>query len=159
MTAATNYLEPMRLAIGEAQRAVESFDEVPVGAVLLDGSGAVIATAHNLREAQHDPSGHAEILAMRAAARDRKDWRLEDCTLVVTLEPCVMCAGAIVAARIPRVVFGAWDERLGASGSLYDILRDARLGKPVEVIPGVLEEECSQQLRQFFAERRISGSK
>ena len=96
-------------------------------------------------------------MAIRKAALDRRDWRLEDLTLVVTLEPCVMCAGAIVAARIPRVVFGAWEERAGASGSLYDIIRDARLGRPAEVITGVLEAECSTQLREFFEAKRLSN--
>lgn len=134
--------------------AAQSGADVPVGAILLDASGAVIATAHNNREVTHDPTGHAEIIAIREATSKLGDWRLEGCTLVVTLEPCVMCAGAIVAARIPRVVFGAWDERVGASGSLYDLLRDARLGQPVEVIPGVREHECSAQLKEFFAAKR-----
>jgi tRNA(adenine34) deaminase len=151
--------ESMRLALAEGAVAADLSGDVPVGAVLLNANGEVIALGRNEREANQDPSAHAEIVALRRAAADRSDWRLEDCTLVVTLEPCVMCAGAIVAARIPRVVFGAWDERVGASGSLYDVLRDARLGKPVEVISGVLEAECSAQLTQFFEERRISGSK
>ncbi|MFM6963897.1 MAG: tRNA adenosine(34) deaminase TadA [Micrococcales bacterium] len=141
----------MRTAIAEA---AASDDDVPVGALLVNQDGAIVATGHNTREAEHDPTGHAEIVAIRDAARARGDWRLEDLTLVVTLEPCVMCAGAIVAARIPRVVFGAWDERVGASGSLYDLLRDRRLGAPVEVLAGVLEAECSAQLKDFFANRR-----
>ncbi|MDE2592503.1 MAG: nucleoside deaminase [Actinomycetales bacterium] len=134
--------------------AAQSGADVPVGALIIDASGEVIAAAHNNREVTHDPTGHAEIVAIREATAKRGDWRLEGCTLVVTLEPCVMCAGAIVAARIPRVVFGAWDERVGASGSLYDLLRDARLGAPVEVIAGVLEAECATQLREFFAAKR-----
>lgn len=134
--------------------AAQSGADVPVGAILLDASGAVLAAAHNNREVTHDPTGHAEIIAIREATAKLGDWRLEGCTLVVTLEPCVMCAGAIVAARIPRVVFGAWDERVGASGSLYDLLRDARLGQPVEVIAGVREQECSAQLKEFFAAKR-----
>lgn len=134
--------------------AAESGSDVPVGAILLDASGAVLATAHNNREVTHDPTGHAEIVAIREATAKIGDWRLDGCTLVVTLEPCVMCAGAIVAARIPRVVFGAWDERVGASGSLYDLLRDGRLGQPIEVIPGVREQECSAQLKEFFAGKR-----
>jgi tRNA(adenine34) deaminase len=146
-----NYEELMRQAIAEA---ADSGDDVPVGALLLSADGEVIARGHNEREADHDPTAHAEIVAIRRAAADRKDWRLEDCTLVVTLEPCVMCAGAIVAARIGRVVFGAWDARVGASGSLYDVIRDARLGAPAEVIGGVLEAECSAQLRTFFEARR-----
>ena len=141
----------MRQAIAEA---ADSGDDVPVGALILSADGEVIARGHNEREADSDPTAHAEIVAIRRAAADRQDWRLEDCTLVVTLEPCVMCAGAIVAARIGRVVFGAWDARVGASGSLYDVIRDARLGAPAEVIGGVLEVECSAQLRTFFEARR-----
>jgi tRNA(adenine34) deaminase len=136
------------------QTAWQSGDEVPVGAVLVSATGDVLATAHNLREAKSDPTSHAEIEVIRKAASDLSDWRLENTTLFVTLEPCVMCAGAIVAARIPRVVFGAWDERVGAAGSIYDVLRDSRLGKPVEVIPGVLEAECSALLRTFFEAKR-----
>ena len=146
-----NYEELMRAAIAEA---AESGDDVPVGALIVAPDGEVIAFGHNEREADHDPTGHAEIVAIRRAAKLRKDWRLEDCTLVVTLEPCVMCAGAIVAARIGRVVFGAWDARVGASGSLYDLIRDARLGAPAEVIGGILEADCSAQLRAFFETKR-----
>lgn len=146
-----NYEELMREAIAEA---ADSGEDVPVGAVVLSADGEVIARGHNEREADSDPTAHAEIVAIRRAAAERQDWRLEDCTLVVTLEPCVMCAGAIVAARIGRVVFGAWDARVGASGSLYDVIRDARLGAPAEVIGGVLEAECSAQLRTFFEARR-----
>jgi tRNA(adenine34) deaminase len=138
-------------ALAEAARSAE---DVPVGAVIIDGDGQVIGTGHNEREAKHDPTAHAEIVAIRKAAEAKGSWRLEDCTLVVTLEPCVMCAGAIVSARIPRLVFGAWDERVGASGSLYDLTRDARLGAPLEVIPGVMQEECAEQLREFFASKR-----
>jgi tRNA(adenine34) deaminase len=136
------------------QVAAQSGDEVPVGAVLVSSSGEVLATAHNLREAKSDPTSHAEIEVIRKATSDLSDWRLENTTLFVTLEPCVMCAGAIVAARIPRVVFGAWDERVGAAGSIYDVLRDSRLGKPVEVIPGVLEAESSGLLKAFFEAKR-----
>ena len=141
----------MHLALDEARR---SGDEVPVGAVLVDTKGIVLATSHNLREQKSDPTSHAEIEVIRRAAATIEDWRLENTTLFVTLEPCVMCAGAIVAARIPRVVFGAWDERVGASGSIYDVLRDPRLGKPIEVTAGVLEHECSAVLKDFFAGRR-----
>jgi tRNA(adenine34) deaminase len=144
----------MHLALDEASR---SGDEVPVGAVLVDDHGKVLATSHNLREQKSDPTSHSEIEVIRQAAATREDWRLEGATLFVTLEPCVMCAGAIVAARIPRVVFGAWDERVGASGSIYDILRDPRLGKPVEVVSAVLEAECSALLKDFFANRRELG--
>ena len=149
----------MRLALAEAQKAVEASADVPVGAVLLDANGEVLAVGRNERELHNDPTAHAEIVAIRAATQDRNDWRLEDTTLVVTLEPCVMCAGAILAARIGRVIFGAWDSPAGASGSPYDLLRDARLGKPVEVYGGVLAEEANFQLRDFFAQRRMSGSK
>lgn len=141
----------MHLALAEAKAAG---DEVPVGAVLVSDEGEVLARAHNLRELNSDPTSHAEIEVIRLAGERLKDWRLENSTLFVTLEPCVMCAGAIVGSRIPRVVFGAWDERLGAAGSVYDILRDSRLGKPVEVIPGVLEVECTVLLKEFFASRR-----
>ena len=146
----------MRQAVSLAS---SSNDDVPVAALLVDQTGAVVATAVNDKEVNFDPTGHAEIVAIRKATEMRQDWRLEDLTLVVTLEPCVMCAGAIVAARIPRVVFGAWDVRVGAAGSLYDILRDSRLGKPVEVIGGVLEDECAAQLRKFFEVRRLPANK
>jgi tRNA(adenine34) deaminase len=136
------------------EAASQSGDEVPVGAVLVSDAGDVLAAAHNLRESKKDPTSHAEIEVIRKAASDLSDWRLENTTLFVTLEPCVMCAGAIVAARIPRVVFGAWDERVGAAGSIYDVLRDSRLGKPVEVIPGVLEAESSGLLKSFFEAKR-----
>ncbi len=149
-----NYEALMDLALAEAQ---QSGDDVPVGALVVAASGEIIGRAHNNREVTHDPTGHAEIIAIREATNFLTDWRLDGCTLVVTLEPCVMCAGAIVAARIPRVVFGAWDERVGASGSLYDLLRDGRLGNPVEVIAGVKEVEASAQLKKFFAERRVQG--
>ena len=141
----------MRHAIDEAEM---SGTEVPVGALILDTSGEVIASGHNQKESKTDPTSHAEIEAIRAACEKLGDWRLENCTLVVTLEPCVMCAGAIVAARIPKVVFGAWDEKVGASGSLYDLLRDSRLGRPVEVTGGVLANECSQLLAEFFEAQR-----
>jgi len=134
--------------------AAKSGEDVPVGAIIIDGDGQVIGAGHNEREAKHDPTAHAEIVAIRKAAEAKGSWRLDDCTLVVTLEPCVMCAGAIVSARIPRLVFGAWDERVGASGSLYDLTRDARLGAPLEVIPGVMQDECAEQLREFFASKR-----
>ena len=147
-----NYEALMELALAEA---AQSGNDVPVGALVVTASGEVIGRAHNNREITHDPTGHAEIIAIREATSFLTDWRLDGCTLVVTLEPCVMCAGAIVAARIPRVVFGAWDERVGASGSLYDLLRDGRLGNPVEVIAGVKEKEASAQLKTFFAERRV----
>ena len=141
----------MHLALKEARK---SGLDVPVAAVIVDSEGDVVASGFNKKEAKSDASSHAEIEAIRAAGDRQGDWRLENTTLFVTLEPCVMCAGAIVAARIPRVVFGAWDDKVGAGGSLYDILRDSRLGKPVEVVGGVLEQECSTLLEDFYASRR-----
>jgi tRNA(adenine34) deaminase len=149
----------MREALALAHLAVSESGDVPVGAVLLNPAGEVVAVGKNERELSGDPTAHAEIVAMRAAAALDENWHLTDLTLVVTLEPCAMCAGAIQAARIPRVVFGAWDERVGAAGSRYDLLRDARLGQSVEVVAGVLEDECAGLMRQFFEERRTSGSK
>lgn len=139
----------MAAAIDEARLALESGD-VPVGAIVLDAGGTVIGVGRNERELHHDPTAHAEVLAIRAAAAATKDWHLTDATLVVTLEPCVMCAGAILAARIPRVVFGAWDEKAGAAGSVYDVLRDRRLNHRVEVFAGVEAETCSALLTDFF---------
>ncbi|MSZ20027.1 MAG: tRNA-specific adenosine deaminase [Actinobacteria bacterium] len=141
----------MDLALGQAKL---SGKDVPVGAVILDPSGLLVASAHNERELTGDPTAHAELLAIQRVGKAKGDWRLEDLTLVVTLEPCVMCAGAIIAARIPRVVFGAFDERVGAAGSRYDLLRDSRLGSPVEVIAGIMEKECSQLLKDFFEAKR-----
>ena len=143
----------MQEALALAHLAASSGD-VPVGAVLVDPDGTVVAVGKNERELLGDPTAHAEIVAIRAASNLVAGWRLSDLTLVVTLEPCAMCAGAIQASRIGRVVFGAWDERVGAAGSRYDLLRDARLGSAIEVISGVLETECSEVLKQFFEERR-----
>jgi tRNA(adenine34) deaminase len=143
--------QAMDLAIGQA---IVSGIDVPVGAVLLDPCGQVVASAHNERELTGDPTAHAELLAIQRVGKAKGDWRLEDLTLVVTLEPCVMCAGAIVAARIPKVIFGAFDEKVGAAGSRYDLLRDSRLGNPVEVIAGVKESECSKLLKDFFEAKR-----
>ncbi|GAA1655554.1 tRNA adenosine(34) deaminase TadA [Georgenia ruanii] len=128
--------------------------DVPVGAVVLDPGGAVIGRGRNRREADGDPTAHAEVLAVREAAAALGTWRLEGCTLVVTLEPCTMCAGAIVLARLARVVLGAWDPKAGAAGSVRDVLRDSRLNHRVEVVGGVREEECAALLRDFFGERR-----
>lgn len=147
----------MRLAIAEAVAAASADAgraDVPVGAVLVGPDGAVLATGRNERELHDDPTAHAEIVAMRAAATARGDWHLDDCTLVVTLEPCPMCAGAILAARIPRVVFGAWDDKAGAAGSVLDVLRERRLPRRSEVVAGVLEAECAALLTDFFGERR-----
>ena len=146
-----DFVALMQLALVEAGKAG---DDVPVGAVLVDAAGKVVAAGHNRKEERFDATSHAEIEVIRAASGAIGHWRLEELTLVVTLEPCVMCAGAIVAARIPKVVFGAWDERAGAVGSLYDLLRDARLGRPIEVQGGVLLTECSALLEDFFASRR-----
>lgn len=139
----------MRAALAEAELAHTSGD-VPVGAVLLDADGSVLAVARNEREKLHDPTAHAEVLAIRRGAEARGDWRLTDTTLVVTLEPCVLCAGAILSARIPRLVFGAWDVKAGAAGSVHDLLRDRRLNHRVEVLGGVLEAESSALLTGFF---------
>lgn len=128
--------------------------EIPVGAVVLDADGRVVAEGRNTREATHDPTGHAEIEAIRGAASVRGSWNLDGCTLVVTLEPCVMCAGAILQARIGRVVFGAWDDKAGAAGSMYDVLRDRRLPYRAEVIGGVDEHASIALLRAFFEDRR-----
>ena len=147
------YDAAMRLALAEASGAAAD-SEVPVGCVVLDSSGAVIATGRNAREADHDPTGHAEIVAIRAAGGALGTWRLTGCTLVVTLEPCTMCAGAIVLARFDRVVFGAYDPKAGAVGSLWDVVRDRRLNQRPEVVAGVLEPECAEQLAGWFQGRR-----
>ena len=147
----------MRLALAEATAPADGTSaaaDVPVGAVILDAGGAVIAQARNRREADHDPTAHAEILAIRAAARRAGQWRLTGCTLVVTLEPCTMCAGAVTAARLDRLVYGAEDPKAGAVGSLWDVVRDPRLAHRPEVLGGVLAAECAELLRQFFRERR-----
>lgn len=143
--------DPMRLAMAEAALAVPAGD-VPVGAVVLGPAGELLASGHNEREATGDPTAHAEVLALRRAAARLGEWRLPGCTLVVTLEPCVMCAGALVQARVARVVYGAGDEKAGAAGSLWDLVRDRRLNHRPEVIRGVLEQECARQLTEFFRE-------
>jgi len=143
----------MRQALAEAAAAAATGD-VPVGAVVLDAAGIVIGRGHNKREADADPAAHAEIVALRMAGKSRKDWRLDDCTLVVTLEPCTMCAGALLAGRVARLVYGATDPRAGAAGSVWDVLHDPRLGPPVEVIGGVLAGPCAALLQDFFGERR-----
>ncbi len=143
----------MRRAIADARLAFDTGD-VPVAALVLDAEGHVIGTGRNERELRHDPTAHAEVLALREAAETLGDWRLDGCTLVVTLEPCVMCAGAILSARVPRVVFGAWDEKAGAAGSVYDVLRDRRLNHRVEVFAGVEAEACGALLYEFFVAKR-----
>lgn len=148
----------------EARLALATQD-VPIGAVVIGPDGAVLGSGRNQREALGDPTAHAEVVAIREAAVRLRElsvagggagdgWRLADCTLVVTLEPCAMCAGAVVLARIPRVVFGAWDEKAGAAGSVFDVLRERRLNHWVEVYAGVREEECGALLREFFAAHR-----
>jgi tRNA(adenine34) deaminase len=143
----------MRAALAEADAALAAGD-VPVGAVVLDASGTVIARGRNRREADGDPTAHAEIVAVRAAARSVGEWRLDGLTLVVTLEPCVMCAGAVTAARLSRLVYGAADPRAGAVGSVCDVVRDQRSAPVPEVIGGVLAEQCLNVIRRFFSEHR-----
>ncbi|MBT2250496.1 nucleoside deaminase [Arthrobacter sp. BHU FT2] len=164
VSASNSHDEWMGLALAEAHRALDTAD-VPIGAVVLGPDGAVLGSGRNQREELGDPTAHAEVVAIRQAADRLRElaqlnggsgdgWRLSDCTLVVTLEPCAMCAGAIVLARIPRVVFGAWDEKAGAAGSVFDILRERRLNHWVEVYGGVREKECATLLRGFFAAHR-----
>jgi tRNA(adenine34) deaminase len=145
--------EAVGLAL-DVGRAALGGGEIPVGAVVLDASGQVVASAHNEREATCDPTAHAEVVALRRAGAVLGSWQLVGCTLAVTLEPCTMCAGAIVLARVARVVFGAWDPKAGAAGSLSDVLRDRRLNHRPEVVGGVRAEECAALLEQFFAARR-----
>jgi len=140
-------------ALAEARAALRTGD-VPIGAVVLDGDGAVVGRGRNAREATSDPTAHAEVLALRDAASTVGSWRLDRCTLVVTLEPCAMCAGALVLARVDRLIFGAFDPKAGAVGSLWDLVRDRRLNHRPEVISGVLADECGQLIRDFFATRR-----
>ncbi|MFM1750205.1 MAG: hypothetical protein RL658_346 [Actinomycetota bacterium] len=148
------YEEVMAKAIELARAAASASGDVPVGAIILNKDNEVIATGANQREMSHNPVAHAEIIAIQKAASAIGNWRLDDCTLVVTLEPCAMCAGAIAQARIPKLIFGAWDEKAGAVGSQWDLLRDPRqLHKP-EVIAGVMAEECAALLAEFFQEKR-----
>lgn len=143
----------MRDALREAQAALATGD-VPIGAVVLDSTGVIIGRGRNIREAAADPTGHAEIVALRQAAQAKGEWRLSGCTLVVTLEPCTMCAGAAVLSRVDRVVFGAYDEKAGAVGSLWDVVRDRRLNHRPEVIAGVLAAESTALLDEFFRDQR-----
>ena len=147
----------MRAALEEARAAVATGD-VPVGAVVVSPAGVVVGRGRNRREADADPTAHAEVLALRAAAAAAGVWRLEGCTLVVTLEPCTMCAGAVGLARVSRLVYGATDPKAGAVESLWDVLRDRRLNSRPEVLGGVLAEECGAVLREFFAARRAGAS-
>ena len=143
----------MEAALAEARAALATGD-VPIGAMVVDASGAVIGAGRNVREAQADPTGHAEVVALRAAAAHRGEWRLDGCTLVVTLEPCTMCAGALVLARVDRLVFGAFDPKAGAVGSLWDVVRDRRLNHRPEVVGGVRGAESTALLEEFFAGHR-----
>jgi len=143
----------MRMALEEATKAPAGGD-VPVGCVVLDPSGQVVGAGYNQREAAGDPTAHAEVVALRAAAVALGSWRLTGCTLVVTLEPCTMCAGALVLARVARLVFGAYDAKAGAAGSLWDVVRDRRLNHRPEVVTGVYAEESAELLRSYFAGHR-----
>ncbi len=143
----------MQAALAEA-RSAWSTGDVPIGALVVDADGEVIGRGRNVRERDHDPTGHAEVVALRQAAAARESWRLDGCTLVVTIEPCTMCAGAIVLARISKLVFGAYDEKAGAVGSLWDVVRDRRLNHRPEVVAGVLAAESTALLDGFFAAHR-----
>jgi tRNA(adenine34) deaminase len=148
----SHWNDSMQLALDQARLAATHGD-VPVGAVVIDQAGTVLASAGNEREIRHDPTAHAELLALREASRQLRSWRLTGLTLVVTLEPCTMCAGALVLARIARLVFGAFDPKAGAVSSLFDVVRDPRLNHRVDVRGGVLEAECGALLKDFFANR------
>ena len=149
-----DWVAPMRLAMDEARSALTT-EDVPIGAVVLDRDGTVIGRGRNEREGDADPTAHAEVVALREAARSKGEWRLDGCTLVVTLEPCTMCAGALVLARVQRLVFGAYDDKAGAVGSLWDVVRDRRLNHRPEVIAGVLADESTLLLQEFFATHRV----
>ena len=154
MDGPVDWRQPMESALAEARRAVDHAD-VPIGAVVLDPDGRVVSTACNQRELTGDPTAHAEVLAIRQAAGLADSWRLDGHTLVVTLEPCTMCAGALVSARVGRLVFGAYDPKAGAVASLWDVVRDPRLNHRVEVVGGILEDECGALIRDFFADHRV----
>ena len=145
-----DFTNAMEAALSIAQAVWDKSNDVPIGAVVLNADGKIIGKGGNERELKGDPTAHAEIIALRSAAEKIGSWRLEDCTLIVTLEPCAMCAGAILQSRIPRVVFGAWDVKAGAAGSLWDLLRDRRSLHQVEVISGVLENRSQALLKKFF---------
>ena len=148
-----DYLPLMREAIAIAKLALAT-DDVPVGALVINPAGVSVGRGSNQREVDRDPTAHAEIVALRQAALEQNNWRLDNHILIVTLEPCAMCAGAIAQSRIKTVVFGAWDEKAGAVGSVWDILRDPRSPHQVEVVAGILEDECAALLREFFKEKR-----
>ena len=148
-----NFEALMQQAIDLAKDAA-AHNDVPVGALVINEQGEILGTGHNLREENNDPSAHAEIVAMRSAATKINNWRMDDLTMIVTLEPCAMCAGAISQSRFKRLVFGAWDEKAGAVGSVWDVIRDQRSLNKVELVSGVLEKECSAILTNFFEEKR-----
>jgi tRNA(adenine34) deaminase len=148
-----DYQNLMQQALALANQAA-IFDDVPVGALVVNDQGEIIGVGENLREKNNDPTAHAEIVAIKNAAQKIGNWRLDDLTMVVTLEPCAMCAGAIVQTRMKRLVFGAFDEKAGAVGSIWDVVRDARALTKIEVISGVLEKECAQVLTNFFKGKR-----
>ena len=148
-----NYQSLMQQVITLA-REVKSSGDVPVGALVVNDAGEILSSGKNEREKDNDPTAHAEIVAMRKASEKIGSWRLDDLTLIVTLEPCAMCAGAILQSRIKRLVFGAFDQKAGAVGSSHDVIRDARALSKVEVVSGVLEEECAKLLTEFFATKR-----
>ena len=143
----------MQAALSLAKVAADNGD-VPVGAIVVNEAGEIVGTGQNLREQSNDPTAHAEVIAIRQAAEKIGSWRLDDLTIVVTLEPCAMCAGAIAQSRIKRLVFGAWDEKAGAVGSVVDVIRDPRALTKVEVVTGIMEKECSEVLRDFFNSKR-----
>lgn len=149
-----NHEAAMRVALERARFGATASGDVPVGAVMLNAKNELIAMGNNQRELLRDPLGHAEMVAIRSAARSLGSWRLDECTLVVTLEPCAMCAGAIMQARVGKLVFGAWDEKAGAVGSVWDLIRDPRSLHKMEVISGVLGDECAALLTEFFSEQR-----
>jgi tRNA(adenine34) deaminase len=148
-----NFESLMQQAILLAKAAADNGD-VPVGALVVNEAGEVLGTGHNLRQVNNDPTAHAEIVAMRMAASELNNWRMDELTMIVTLEPCAMCAGAISQSRFKRVVFGAWDEKAGAVGSVWDVIRDPRSLNKVEVITGVLEKDCALLLSDFFEKKR-----
>jgi tRNA(adenine34) deaminase len=148
-----NFESLMQQAISLAKAAADNGD-VPVGALVVNEAGEVLGTGHNLRQVNNDPSAHAEIVAMRMAASKISNWRMDDLTMIITLEPCAMCAGAISQSRFKRVVFGAWDKKAGAVGSVWDVIRDPRSLNKVEVITGVLEKDCALLLSDFFEKKR-----
>jgi tRNA(adenine34) deaminase len=148
-----DYKQLMQQAIGLA-RGASNFDDVPVGALIVNEQGEVLATGQNLREKDNDPTAHAEMVAIKNAGNKIGNWRLDDLTLVVTLEPCVMCAGAIAQSRMKRVVYGAFDEKAGAVGSIWDVIRDPRALTKIEVVSGVLADECAVLLKDFFNKKR-----